>query len=52
MSVERAEKQSATRLRNVTLPGKVVTRTSKDPKEIAIEIRQARLQKRADAAKR
>jgi hypothetical protein len=52
MSVERAEKQTAARLRSVTMPGQAATRTGKDPKEIAAEIRVARLAKRTEAAKR
>lgn len=52
MSAERAEKQSSAQLRTVTLPGQAATRTSKKPQEIALEIRQARLTKRAEALKR
>lgn len=47
--IERATKRRPSEARLVSMPGMAAVRTSKDPRQIALEIRDARLEKRIKA---
>jgi len=52
MSIERADERRGKVTRSVKLPGKEPIKTAKDPVEIALEIRAARLTERAEALRK